>query len=188
MLLSQKRLKLSWIVDECKPMASGWNQFDFFLVGGTFTAIFEKTLGSQFLALRSFRCLRPLRAMKNFRDGQLLIRTAMQSLPLLRDALIFLGFFLLVAAVSGTTLFGGQLRGRCTTALVPAPSPLGTLGTAVSNATMTCPAAAGVSMDGHICDARGLGYRCDAAAGEACCDAAQVPMAGQCKLTPSNRH
>ena len=169
-------------------MASGWNQFDFFLVGGTFTAIFEKTLGSQFLALRSFRCLRPLRAMKNFRDGQLLIRTAMQSLPLLRDALIFLGFFLLVAAVSGTTLFGGQLRGRCTTALVPAPSPLGTLGTAVSNATMTCPAAAGVSMDGHICDARGLGYRCDAAAGEACCDAAQVPMAGQCKSTPSNRH
>ena len=65
---------------------------------------------TQFLALRAFRCFRPLRAMKNFRDGQLLMRTTLAAIPLLRDALIFLCWFMLVASITGTMLFGGKLN------------------------------------------------------------------------------
>ena len=39
-----------------------------------------------------------LRVMKNFRDGQLLMRTTLAAIPLLRDALIFLCRFMLVAS------------------------------------------------------------------------------------------
>ena len=45
-------------------MRSGWNKFDLALVVGALAALVWESVGSQFLALRAFRCFRPLRAMK----------------------------------------------------------------------------------------------------------------------------
>ena len=104
---------LGWAADAY--LASGWNQFDFALVCGTVSSLFTET-GSQFMAMRAVRCFRPLRAMKNFRDGQLLMRTTLTAIPLLRDALVFLCWFMLVASVSGTMAFAGRLTGRCVSA------------------------------------------------------------------------
>ena len=165
-------------------MSSGWNQFDFLLVLGNLMSLLEKDLGSQFLALRSFRCFRPLRAMKNFRDGQLLVRTVLKSLPLMRDALIFLGWFMLVAGVSGTMLFGGKLTGRCTAGLLPPPPPPFPGGYVVEVAAagigdfLSCPPRANVSDAGAICDPVGNGFTCDAAMGEVCCKSTHLPVDG----------
>jgi hypothetical protein len=152
---------------------SGWNQFDFVLVLGTLVSLFESTMGNQFLALRAFRCFRPLRAMKNFRDGQLLMRTALAALPLLRDALIFLGWFMLVTSVTGTMLFGGKLTGRCVSSSAPPPPPATV--NASSAFVATCPAEADVSAAGAVCDPQGRGYKCDAAMGEICCKSNHHP-------------
>ena len=138
-------------------MDSGWNQFDFLLVCGTLVSLFESRLGTQFLALRAFRCFRPLRAMKNFRDGQLLMRTTLAAIPLLRDALIFLCWFMLVASITGTMLFGGKLNARC---VEPA-------GWDNSTVVGSCPVKelvnrtyqmAGETMTRHVCDPRRKGY------------------------------
>jgi hypothetical protein len=175
-------------------LASGWNQFDFLLLLGSLASLFLTDLGSQFLALRSFRCFRPLRAMKNFRDGQLLMRTTIASAPLLRDALIFLGWFLLVAAVSGTMLFGGKLTGRCAEGLLlPSSPPTLLTGTgnvsAAAAASMSvpsagvvlpyrsCPLRSTVAIEGAICDPLGRGgVTCDDALGEVCCQSAHNPI------------
>ena len=152
--------------DQGAYMHSGWNQFDFVLVLGTLVSLFESSLGSQFLALRAFRCFRPLRAMKSFRDGQLLMRTTLTALPLLRDAFIFLAWFMLVASVSGTMIFGGALRGRCVSdADAAGLAPLDARG---------CPATALVGEEGAICDRKGRGNSCGV--GETCCDSDHYPL------------
>jgi len=158
-------------------MDSGWNQFDFLLVCGTLVSLFESRLGTQFLALRAFRCFRPLRAMKNFRDGQLLMRTTLAAIPLLRDALIFLCWFMLVASITGTMLFGGKLNARC---VEPA-------GWDNSTVVGSCPVkelvnrtyqVAGETMTRHVCDPRRKGYECDYDVGEICCNSNTYPQAG----------
>ena len=148
--------------------ASGWNQFDFVLVCGTISTVFTET-GSQFMALRAVRCFRPLRAMKNFRDGQLLMRTTLTAIPLLRDALVFLSWFMLVASVSGTMAFAGRLTGRC---VVEGDDIFATDNNGV------CPAARNVSDAGATCDPRGRGYECDAVVGETCCVSTHQPLDG----------
>ncbi|ACO64315.1 voltage-gated ion channel superfamily [Micromonas commoda] len=158
-------------------MDSGWNQFDFLLVCGTLVSLFESRLGTQFLALRAFRCFRPLRAMKNFRDGQLLMRTTLAAIPLLRDALIFLCWFMLVASITGTMLFGGKLNARC---VEPA-------GWDNSTVVGSCPVkelvnrtyqVAGETMTRHVCDPHRKGHECDYDVGEICCNSNTYPQAG----------
>ena len=157
-----------WAADSY--FSSGWNQFDFALVCGTVSSLFTQT-GSHFMAMRAVRCFRPLRAMKNFRDGQLLMRTTLTAIPLLRDALVFLCWFMLVASVSGTMAFAGRLTGRC----VGTGDDASTGTRAVAG---SCPAPALVSDAGATCDPRGRGYACDAAAGETCCVSAHQPADG----------
>ena len=164
---------LGWAADAY--LASGWNQFDFALVCGTVSSLFTET-GSQFMAMRAVRCFRPLRAMKNFRDGQLLMRTTLTAIPLLRDALVFLCWFMLVASVSGTMAFAGRLTGRCVSAGDAATPNGATPNGATPNGA--CPPPAHVSDDGATCDPRGRGYACDAAAGETCCVSAHTPVDG----------
>ena len=164
---------LGWAADAY--LASGWNQFDFALVCGTVSSLFTET-GSQFMAMRAVRCFRPLRAMKNFRDGQLLMRTTLTAIPLLRDALVFLCWFMLVASVSGTMAFAGRLTGRCVSAGDAATPNGATPNGATPN--RACPPPAHVSDDGATCDPRGRGYACDAAAGETCCVSAHTPVDG----------
>ena len=142
---------------------SGWNQFDFLLVVGNLVSYLEIPLGDKLLALRTFRCFRPLRAMRNFRDGQLLVRTVIKSLPLMRDALVFLGWFILVAGVTGTMLFGGKLTGRCTAGVMAPPPPPFPGGLNAENGSLSfapgdylsCPPLANVSAAGAICDPAG---------------------------------
>ena len=163
-------------------LSSGWNQFDFLLVLGTISSLFT-TIGSQFMAMRAVRCFRPLRAMKNFRDGQLLMRTTLTALPLLRDALIFLGWFMLVASVSGTMVFAGKLTGRCVEAHESSfDSVTNQTVTKYTNATLdatgVCPDKAGVTAAGSICDPNGRGVRCDVSMGERCCVSDHQPSDG----------
>ena len=163
-------------------LASGWNQFDFLLVIGTVSSLFT-TMGSQFMAMRAVRCFRPLRAMKNFRDGQLLMRTTLTALPLLRDALIFLCWFMLVASVSGTMAFAGKLTGRCVERSVQVyDSVTNTTVVQYTNETLTsggsCPSKELVLDAGAICDRSGRGAACDSSIGEVCCPSTHLPYDG----------
>ena len=154
-------------------MDSGWNQFDFLLVCGTLVSLFESRLGNQFLALRAFRCFRPLRAMKNFRDGQLLMRTTLAAIPLLRDALIFLCWFMLVASITGTMIFGGKLNARCVE-----PAGLAVNSCPVKSLVNVTYLVSDETMTRHVCDPNGKGFKCDGAVGEVCCDSDKYPQDG----------
>ena len=154
-------------------MDSGWNQFDFLLVCGTLVSLFESRLGNQFLALRAFRCFRPLRAMKNFRDGQLLMRTTLAAIPLLRDALIFLCWFMLVASITGTMIFGGKLNARCVE-----PAGLNLDSCPVKSLVNVTYLVSDETMTRHVCDPNGKGFKCDGGVGEVCCDSDKYPQDG----------
>ena len=154
-------------------MDSGWNQFDFLLVCGTLVSLFESRLGNQFLALRAFRCFRPLRAMKNFRDGQLLMRTTLAAIPLLRDALIFLCWFMLVASITGTMIFGGKLNARCVE-----PAGLAVNSCPVKSLVNVTYLVSDETMTRHVCDPNGKGFKCDGGVGEVCCDSDKYPQDG----------
>jgi hypothetical protein len=139
-------------------MRSGWNKFDLALVVGALAALVWESVGSQFLALRAFRCFRPLRAMKSFRDGQLLMRTSYTAIPLLRDAIIFLLWFVVVATCVGVMVFGGRLNGRCS----------------ATDGGGACPAESAVAESGDVCDPRGRGAGCDD--GKLCCASEHRPL------------
>ena len=64
-------------------------------------------------SLRAFRVLRPLRAITSIEGLKLLVSAVLKALPLLRDAIIVLIFFLLIFSIGGVNLFSGMLKNRC---------------------------------------------------------------------------
>ena len=165
---------LGWAADAY--LASGWNQFDFALVCGTVSSLFTET-GSQFMAMRAVRCFRPLRAMKNFRDGQLLMRTTLTAIPLLRDAL---RLPVLVHA-GGVRVGHDGVRGQAHRAV----RLRGRRRDAERRDAERGDAERGVSAAGarlgrrrDVRPARGRGYACDGRRGETCCVSAHTPVDG----------
>lgn len=57
--------------------------------------------------------LRPLRSIQTIKGLKLLVNALLSSLPLLRDTLLVLVFFLLIFAIAGIQLISGNLKKRC---------------------------------------------------------------------------
>jgi hypothetical protein len=64
-------------------------------------------------ALRAFRVLRPLRSITAIRGLRILVQSLLAALPLLKDTIIVLIFFLLIFAIAGNQLLSGNLKKRC---------------------------------------------------------------------------
>ena len=63
--------------------------------------------------LRSFRVLRPLKTISGIEGLRIIVLALLKSVPLLRDALLVLGFFFLIFAIAGVQMFSGVLKRRC---------------------------------------------------------------------------
>lgn len=91
-------------------LKSNWNRLDFLLV--VLSVIFVPIGGSQVVAVRLLRALHTFRVFARYRSGRLVMKTVARALPLLGDVVMFLLWFLILFAVSGVTMFGGELTGR----------------------------------------------------------------------------
>ena len=61
-------------------------------------------------SLRTFRVLRPLRAVNNIPGLKLIVKSIVAAMSLLTDTIIVLIFFFLIFAIGGVNLFTGMLR------------------------------------------------------------------------------
>ena len=57
--------------------------------------------------------LRPLRSIQKIKGLKSIVQALLKSMPLLRDTIIVLFFFLFIFAIAGLSLFGGSLKRRC---------------------------------------------------------------------------
>jgi hypothetical protein len=57
--------------------------------------------------------LRPLRSITAIRGLKILVQSLLSALPLLKDTIIVLIFFLLIMAIAGMQLMTGSLKNRC---------------------------------------------------------------------------
>ncbi|CAE8595941.1 unnamed protein product [Polarella glacialis] len=64
-------------------------------------------------ALRSFRVLRPLQAVKKLNGMKVLLQALLRSIPDLRDSMVLCGFFMVLYSVAGIQLYMGALQQRC---------------------------------------------------------------------------
>jgi len=57
--------------------------------------------------------IRPLRTISSVAGLRVIVSSLINALPLLRDSILVLIFFLLVFAIAGCQLFTGALKNRC---------------------------------------------------------------------------
>jgi len=88
-----------------------WNILDFIIIVTGYLSMFLNNL-INLSFLRSMRVLRPLRTIGFIKGLRLLMASLISSIPLLRDTIIILIFFMLLMAIAGLQLFMGNLHKR----------------------------------------------------------------------------
>ena len=95
-------------------LKNGWNVLDGIVVLVSFICLEFVGGGIEGLAsVRAIRGIRPLRTLSKFKSGALFVNTIFSSWNLVCNVIIFLIWFIILAACAGTVLFNGQLRSRC---------------------------------------------------------------------------
>ena len=109
-------------------LRDAFNVMDFVIVMSAYLTIFQefggtkddtgeqgvkKQKGVSLAGLRAFRVLRPLRSITAIRGLKILVQSLLSALPLLKDTIIVLIFFLLIMAIAGMQLMTGSLKNRC---------------------------------------------------------------------------
>jgi len=89
-----------------------WNILDFIIVCTSLLPLII-SLGFSVSALRAIRVLRPLRTITKIRALKMIVRTLFYSFSLVMDSLYILFFVMLVFAIAGMQLFGGNLKLKC---------------------------------------------------------------------------
>eukprot|EP01060_Flectonema_neradi_P001809 TRINITY_DN11124_c0_g1_i1.p1 TRINITY_DN11124_c0_g1~~TRINITY_DN11124_c0_g1_i1.p1 ORF type:complete len:1834 (+),score=281.60 TRINITY_DN11124_c0_g1_i1:78-5579(+) len=105
----QSNIKISW-----------WSVLDFtVVVSGIFSLIFlafgVSSNAGPLSALRSFRLLRPLKAVSVLSEMRVLMKSILQSLPRLLNMLLLFMMFLFAMGIIAIQLWKGVLRNRCFT-------------------------------------------------------------------------
>ena len=99
-----------FILNKGSYMRDAWNILDFVIVVSGYVTFMIKTDsssggGTNISALRSFRVLRPLRTISGVEGLRVIVTALLNSLPLLRDAIMVLIFFFFIFAIAGVQLF-----------------------------------------------------------------------------------
>lgn len=116
-------------------LSTGWNRVDFIIVVASvleYSLILASTLGAPdtvidvggLKALRSFRAMRPLRAVNRLPGVRVLVNLLLDTLPMLGSIAMLCGFIFLLFSIVGVQLWKGLLRKRCfhdTTGYYPTP-------------------------------------------------------------------
>ncbi len=85
-----------------------WNMLDFAIVLSAYAEFVLPTNedggggASNIKVLRSFRVLRPLRTISGIEGLRIIVLALLNSMALLRDSMMVLGFFFLIFAIAGT--------------------------------------------------------------------------------------
>lgn len=119
-----KILSLGLVFNEGAYLRDAFNILDCTIVLSAYLTIIQeaaaagdelggKKKGVSLNALRAFRVLRPLRSITAIRGLRILVQSLLAALPLLKDTIIVLVFFLLIFAIAGNQLISGSLKSRC---------------------------------------------------------------------------
>ena len=114
-------LKISaygFVKEDNSYLSDAWNVMDFVIVmTGLLSLLMEilETPTENVNALRAFRVLRPLRTITQFPGLRVLVNAVLESLTLLGNTVIIMGFFFLVFGIAALSLFKGALKYRCYT-------------------------------------------------------------------------
>lgn len=88
-----------------------WNRLDFIVVVLSYLNYVKGM--ANYSVIRTFRVIRPLRAIKNVPGMRVIISALLSSLPYLFDVLTLFIFMTLVFGILGVQLFGGNAKQRC---------------------------------------------------------------------------
>ena len=95
-------------------LKDGWNIMDGTIVWVSFVCLDFISGGVKGLGgVRAMRGIRPLRTLSKFKSGALFVNTLFTSWVYIWNVFVFLMWFIVLAACSGTVLFKGGLRSRC---------------------------------------------------------------------------
>jgi Ion transport protein len=118
-----KILSLGLVFNEGAYLRDAFNILDCTIVLSAYLQIIQeaaaaasegpKQKGVSLNALRAFRVLRPLRSITAIKGLRILVQSLLAALPLLKDTIIVLVFFLLIFAIAGNQLISGNLKSRC---------------------------------------------------------------------------
>ena len=111
------------VIGQKSYLSQPWNIFDFiicvvgsteyvYMRGGSDGGVVSKG-GINFSVIRTFRVLRPLRAINRIPSLKILVELLLESLPMLGNVLVFAFFIFFVFGVCGIQLWAGILRNRC---------------------------------------------------------------------------
>ena len=110
-----KILALGFVRGKGTYLSDSWNRLDFFIV---LTGVFDfvDLSGSSVTVARTFRLLRPLRALRaigRFKDLRMLVELLLSCIPMLVNVFALIAFILFVFGILGCQLFSEEMRGRC---------------------------------------------------------------------------
>uniref|UniRef100_A0A0G4I592 Ion transport domain-containing protein n=1 Tax=Chromera velia CCMP2878 TaxID=1169474 RepID=A0A0G4I592_9ALVE len=107
-----KILAMGFVIERNSYLRDPWNQLDFTVVCLDWLSFFLQ--GSyNFSILRSIRILRPLRTINRFPGMRVIVKSLLDSLPLLADAFILFLFIVLFFGIIGLQLYSGAFRQQC---------------------------------------------------------------------------
>ena len=96
---------------------SGWNRLDFIVVVESITSLIllevMDNASVDLSAVRSLRVLRPLRTINHLPGLKMMVRSFMDSIPMLVHSLMGFLIYFLIFDILGINLFAGSLRKRC---------------------------------------------------------------------------
>lgn len=98
-------------------LQSGWNRLDFIVVVESLVSLVLLEIGGagsfNISAVRSLRVLRPLRTINHLPGLKMMVRSFMDSIPMLVHSLMGFLIYFLIFDILGINLFAGSLRRRC---------------------------------------------------------------------------
>ncbi|ESO12678.1 hypothetical protein HELRODRAFT_148954, partial [Helobdella robusta] len=100
-------------------MAEAWNVLDFLIIiAGTTEYMVDDSKWSM-SAIRTFRVLRPLRAINRIPSMRILVMLLLDTMPMLGNVLLLCFFVFFIFGIVGVQLWSGLLRNRCFLNLPP---------------------------------------------------------------------
>jgi len=94
-------------------LSSPWNWLDFGIVLISLLDFLPGGAASNLSAVRTFRVMRPLRAITRFKELRFLVRLLLQCIPMLMNVVGLCAFIFFVFGILGVQLWQGTLRQRC---------------------------------------------------------------------------
>lgn len=106
-----KIIAMGFIIERGSYLRDPWNTIDFLVVILGWLVLIS--IGQSVTVLRIVRVLRPIRTLNSLSNLKVLVIAILNSIPLLVDIIVLIGFLLLLYGVLGIQLYAGMFRRRC---------------------------------------------------------------------------